>query len=49
MAFDAYESGDSEVPIVFVNPGETVTCKECRAHLDFVKKYYRGYKRRSQP
>ena len=28
-AFDAYESGDSERPIIFAKQGERVNCEQC--------------------
>jgi len=37
MAFDAYESGDADEQVVFAKPKEVVTCKECRAAIDYVK------------
>lgn len=43
MAFDAYESGDADGPIVFASAGQQVTCEECRRHIDFVRRTYRGY------
>ena len=46
MAFDAYDSGDADEPIVFAKPGEIVTCKHCRAHIDFVRRKYRAYRYR---
>lgn len=43
MAFDAFESGDAEEPIVFAKKGEIVTCEECRAHIDYVRKNFIRY------
>lgn len=37
MAFDAYESGDSEERIIFAKPKEVVTCQDCRDIIDDVK------------
>ncbi len=44
MAFDAYSSGDAEEEIIFAKPGETVTCADCKRHIDFVRKHYKGYR-----
>ena len=43
MAFDAFDSGDADEPIIFAKSGEVVTCPECRAELDFVRRCYRKY------
>jgi hypothetical protein len=43
-AFDAFESGDADEPIVFANAGQVVTCTECRRAIDYVRKHYRKYK-----
>lgn len=37
MAFDAYDSGDADEPIVFVKGKETVTCQDCRDVIDYFK------------
>jgi hypothetical protein len=44
MAFDAFDSGDAEEPIIFAKSGEVVTCQECRAELDFVRRAYCRYR-----
>lgn len=44
MAFDAFDSGDSDEPIIFAKDGEVVTCAPCREHLDFVRRYYKRYR-----
>jgi hypothetical protein len=45
FAFDAYDSGDADEPIIEAKPGETVTCPECRAVIDYMRKAYpRGYR-----
>jgi hypothetical protein len=44
-AFDAFGVGDTEEPVVEAEAGETVTCPECRAVIDYMRKAYpRGYK-----
>lgn len=30
LAFDAYDSGDADAPVIFAGEGELVTCRECR-------------------
>lgn len=44
MAFDAFESGDADAPIVFAERGETVTCKDCRDAIDHVRKSFKRYR-----
>ena len=44
VAFDAYSSGDWPTEVVFAKAGETVTCPECCAHIDFVRSQYRHYR-----
>lgn len=44
MAFDAYDSGDSDEEIIFAGDGETVTCPQCRAHLDYIRSHFRRYR-----
>lgn len=44
-AFDAFDSGDAEGPIVEAKPGETVTCPDCRRVIDYMRRAFpRGYK-----
>lgn len=40
MAFDAYETGDADAPIVFAEPGQKVTCEFCCRVVDFVQSHY---------
>ena len=44
FAPEAFESGDSEEPIVFAAPGELITCKTCRAEIDHVRKRFNRYR-----
>jgi hypothetical protein len=44
MAPDAFDTGDSERPIVFAMPGELVTCPSCRAEMDHVRANFRRYR-----
>lgn len=37
LAFDAFDSGDHEEPVVFAERGEKVTCETCREHIDWVR------------
>ena len=46
-AADAFESGDADRPIVFAGPGETVTCQECRAAIDWVRETFSKYRVKS--
>jgi hypothetical protein len=41
MAFDAFESGDADAPVVFAQPGEQVTCQECLALIRYVRSAFR--------
>ena len=41
-AFDAFESGDADAPVVFAQPGETVTCLECLAVIRYVRSSFKG-------
>ncbi len=34
---EAFESGDASAPVVFAQAGELVTCKACRALLDYCR------------
>jgi hypothetical protein len=43
MAFDAFESGDADEPIVFALSGQPVTCDECKAVIDHVRQF-KGYR-----
>lgn len=42
-AFDAFESGDADEPIVFAESGQTITCERCRKIIDYCKSL-KGYK-----
>lgn len=44
IAFDAFDSGDSEEPVVFAEPGQLVTCTACKEHLDHAQKSFKGYR-----
>ena len=44
LAFDAFETGDHEEPVVFAKRGEMVTCVSCRAELDHVREFFKGYR-----
>jgi hypothetical protein len=46
MAFDAYDSGDADEPIVMAQPRELVTCAECRAVIDYARRF-KGYRQPS--
>ena len=46
IAFDAYESGDSDELIVFVQPFETITCEQCRTAIKYVRDNFRWYQYR---
>jgi hypothetical protein len=43
MAFDAFDSGHTDEQIVFAEPGQIVTCIECRREIAWCKRYI-GYK-----
>lgn len=43
VAFDAYNTGDAEEPILVAMPGQVATCVECRRVVDFYKAI-RGYR-----
>lgn len=43
-AFNAFDSGDVDEPVIFAKTGDTVTCQECRDHLDFIRRCYRRYR-----
>jgi hypothetical protein len=44
-AFDAFDTSDADERVVEAEAGETVTCPECRAVIDYMRKAYpRGYK-----
>lgn len=49
MAYDAFESGDADGPVVFVAPGELVTCEDCRAVMDNVRSNFKGYRATGEP
>ena len=40
-AFDAYASGDADAPVVFAQPGETVTCPECLAVIRYIRSAFK--------
>lgn len=44
MAFDAFESGDADEPIVFAGDGELVTCADCKSQIDHVRDSFKGYR-----
>jgi len=44
LAEDAHESGDWHEPVVMAKPGESVTCKECRDVIDFIRLNFNRYK-----
>jgi hypothetical protein len=37
LAFDAFDTGDYEEPVVFAKTGQRVTCERCREHIDWVR------------
>lgn len=37
-AFDAFDSGDADEPIVMAKPGQTITCEDCRLIISEVKR-----------
>lgn len=39
VAYDAFDTGDAEEPIVFAKDGETVTCTDCRRVINHAKKF----------
>lgn len=43
LAYDAYESGDEQEPVIFAAPGAVVTCKDCRAVINHCRAF-RGYR-----
>ncbi len=43
-AFDAYESGDSDKPIVIGQVGDIVTCPICKIEIDYVMETFKKYK-----
>lgn len=44
MAFDAFDTGDCEEPIVFAEPGQLVTCAACQEQLDHAQKCFKRYR-----
>lgn len=44
FAPEAFESGDSEQPIVFAEPGQVVTCRICRAEIDHIRANFNRYR-----
>jgi hypothetical protein len=45
LAFDAHDSGDHSVPVVFAKPGEVVTCETCRMYIEHVfARFTSGYR-----
>jgi len=44
MAPEAFETGDSEEPIVFAGPDELVTCPTCRAAMDHIRRNFNRYR-----
>jgi hypothetical protein len=43
IAPEAYEVGFADEPVIFAIPGQIITCKTCRAILDFCRGF-KGYK-----
>ena len=43
-AFDAYESGDSDAPIVIAKMNQTVTCPKCRNVIVWVKMNFKNFR-----
>jgi len=43
LAFDAHDSGDEPEPVHFAVGGQLVTCRECRAMIDYVRTF-KGYR-----
>jgi hypothetical protein len=41
IAFDAHESGDVDEEVVFADPGQLVTCEDCRRTIAFIKQFKR--------
>lgn len=39
VAFDAFDTGDAEEPVVFAQAGELITCKECRNVIDHARAF----------
>lgn len=44
LAFDAFDTGDHDDPIMFAESGETVTCEQCRRALDQFRASFKGYR-----
>lgn len=40
MAFDAFESGDAEAPIVFAADRKRVTCEHCIAVIGYTRSHF---------
>ena len=38
LAFDAYESCDTDEQVLFINDGEKVTCPDCRVAIREIRK-----------
>lgn len=49
MAFDAYDSGHAEEPIIFAQKGEMVTCDMCKLEIDHVRECFRGFRYAPNP
>lgn len=39
LAFDAFESGDHDTPVIEAKPEQLVTCIECRKSIDHAKSF----------
>lgn len=44
FAPEAFESGDSDEPIVFADVGDQVTCRTCRSEIDFIRRNFSRYR-----
>lgn len=44
MSYDAFETGDSDDPIVFAKVGQIVTCLNCRRNMDWILNNFKKYK-----
>jgi hypothetical protein len=44
LAPEAFETGDHSCQVVFAQQREQVTCKHCRAAIDYIRANYRGYR-----
>jgi hypothetical protein len=44
LAFDAYETGDVDDPVIFATAGGLVTCPECRALINYIRESFRRFR-----